>query len=230
MKGFNQIPGLNFNDMFSPVVKMPTVRLMLCLALHFNWEVQQLDVKNAFLHSFVTEQIFMAQPPGFVDPNYPHYVCQLRKALYGLRQSPRVWYSRFSSFLIQHSFALCQMDTSIFVRHAHQSITILLVYDDDILVISNDTKYIQDLLKTLSTNFDMRHLGSMNHFLGLEVQHSPQGIVFSQAAYAQLVLHKAGMLNCKECATPISTKKSVEIESDKMFSDPAFYRSIVGTL
>lgn len=228
-KGFNQIPRLYFNDTFSLVVKMSTVRLILFLALHFKWPVQQLDVKNAFLHGFVFEQIFVTQQPGFINPNYPNHVYKLWKALYGLQQAPRAWYSRFSTFLIQQGFVICQTDTSLFVRHCARSITILLVYVDDILVTGNDQKFISDLLQLLSSCFDMRHLGLMKHFLGLEVEHHPNGMVFSQANYAKFILEKAGMLNCKECTSPLFTKK-VTPSTENKYYDPSFYKSLVGAL
>lgn len=98
-KGYLQQPGVDFQDTFSPVVKLPTVRLVISLALHFNWPIHQLDVCNAFLHGHINEEIYMRQPPGFVDPAHPGYVCRLQKAIYGLRQAPRAWYEKFSSFL-----------------------------------------------------------------------------------------------------------------------------------
>lgn len=90
-KGFNQRLDLDFHDTFSPVTKMTTIRLVLSLALHFSWKIQQLDVKNAFPHGFIAEDIYMEQPSGYIDPNYPNHVCHLRKAIYSLRQAPRVW-------------------------------------------------------------------------------------------------------------------------------------------
>lgn len=100
-KGFNQKPGLDFDETFSPVVKVSTIRLVLSIAINNDWPVRQLDVKNAFLHGILSEEVFMKQPPGFVDPAHPHYVCKLHKAIYGLRQAPRAWFDGFSSFLLE---------------------------------------------------------------------------------------------------------------------------------
>ena len=88
-QGFTQQPGLDFFDTFSPVIKMTTIRLILIISLHFKWDIQQLDVKNAFLHGLIDENIFMQQPRGFIDPTYPNHVCHIRKAIYSLRQAPR---------------------------------------------------------------------------------------------------------------------------------------------
>lgn len=93
-KGFQQIAGLDFDETFSPVIKASTVRIILAIAVHFNWEVRQMDINNAFLNGYLKETIFMPQPEGFVDPNKPLYVCKLTKAIYGLKQAPRAWFDR----------------------------------------------------------------------------------------------------------------------------------------
>jgi hypothetical protein len=95
-KGFNQEPGLDYGDTFSPVVKPATVRLVLALAAHFNWPLRQLDVKNAFMHDILQEEVYMSQPPDFEDLQHPHLVCKLHKSLYGLKQTPRVWNDQFT--------------------------------------------------------------------------------------------------------------------------------------
>lgn len=109
---------------------MTTIRLILSLALHFGWNIQQPDVKNAFLHGLLSET--MTQPPGFINKLFPTHVCKLKKAIFGLHQAPRSWYSRFSRFLINHGFKVFYTDNSLFVRFQDHSIIILLIYVDDI--------------------------------------------------------------------------------------------------
>lgn len=113
-KGFKQHYGLDYEDTFSPVVKAATTRLIMSLAVSNNWSIRQLDVQNAFLHSVLEEEVFMRQPPGYEDPNYPHGVCKLDKSLYGLKQAPRAWYSRLSDKLLRLSFQASKADTSLF--------------------------------------------------------------------------------------------------------------------
>ncbi|CAL2277595.1 unnamed protein product [Prunus armeniaca] len=103
-KGFHQQPGIDYTETFSPVVKLATIRTILSLAVSRRWSLGQLDVKNAFLHGFLNENVYRTQPLGFVDLARPHYVCKLHKALYGLKQAPRAWFHRISTFLLSFGF------------------------------------------------------------------------------------------------------------------------------
>jgi hypothetical protein len=99
-KGFKQRYGIDYEDTFSPVVKVTTIWLVLSVVVSRNWSLHQLDVQNAFLHGVLEEKVYMKQPPGFHDASHPGYICKLDKALYGLKQAPRTWYSRLSTKLV----------------------------------------------------------------------------------------------------------------------------------
>lgn len=131
-------------------------------------------MSNAFLHSKLEEDVFMAQPPGFEDSHFPTYVCKLNKALYGLKQAPGAWFSTFSSFLLTLGFVNSHCDHSLFIQASASSLTYLLVCVDDILVTGNSPSYIQSLISQLHSAFSLKELGSLSYFLGILVSsHSP---------------------------------------------------------
>ncbi|CAL5322875.1 unnamed protein product [Camellia sinensis] len=229
-KGFLQEHGIDFQDTFSPVAKQPTIRILLCLALHSNWSLKQLDISNAFLHGRLEEEVYMVQPPGFVDPSHPQLVCKLHKALYGLKQAPRAWYSTFSSFLLSQGFVMSQCDHSLFVHKTSSTITYLLIYVDDILLTGNDSVYLQSLLTHMHQAFSLKELGSLSYFLGISVTSSSLGFFLSQHKYASELLVKAGMVACKPCATPVSSKPSSSAADVLPCSNPFLYRSLIGGL
>ena len=105
-KGFKQRYGLDYEDTFSPVIKPTTIRLLLSLAITRGWFLRQLDVQNAFLHGVLEEEVYMRQPPGFVDPARPHHLCRLVEALYGLKQATRAWYDCLQDFLLKQGFEI----------------------------------------------------------------------------------------------------------------------------
>ena len=116
-KGFHQQHGHDFTEMFSPVIKPTTVRTVLHLAVTKGWTLRQIDVNNAFLQGPLDEEVYVTQPPGFVDQDRPHYVCRLKKALYGLKQAPRAWYQELRSYLLTQGFLNSTADTSLFTYH-----------------------------------------------------------------------------------------------------------------
>ncbi|KAL8103846.1 hypothetical protein AgCh_028150 [Apium graveolens] len=169
-KGFNQRPGIDFSETFSPVINPTTVRLMLSLAITNGWKICQLDVNNAFLQGTLSEDVYMAQPPGFVDNDKPSYICKLKKSIYGLRQSPRVWYQEFRSYLLFHGFHNSIADSSLFIYRQHNKTFYVLVYVDDIIVTGPSPTDIQDFISQLGARSSLKDLGDLTYFLGVEVQ------------------------------------------------------------
>jgi histone deacetylase 1/2 len=136
-KGFKQSYGLDYEDTFSPVVKIATIRLVLSISVSRGWSLRQLDVKNVFLHGILEEDVYMKQPPGFESSANPNYICKLDKALYGLKHAPRAWYSRLSFKLSTLGFVPSKADTSLFLFAKSGIIIFLLIYVDDIIVTSS---------------------------------------------------------------------------------------------
>ena len=158
---------MNYFDTFSPVVKSYTIRLILALAISFQWPVRQLDVENAFLNGDLQDEVFIAWPQGFVHPQYPHYVCKLHKALYGLKQAPRAWFQKLRVALVDYGFQSSRTDTSLFIHHTASDILILLIYMDDILVTGSNPKLVSHFISYLHDKFALRDLGPLSYFLGI---------------------------------------------------------------
>ncbi|XP_022004529.1 uncharacterized mitochondrial protein AtMg00810-like [Helianthus annuus] len=171
----------------------------------------------------------MEQPPGFVDSAHPHHVCRLQKALYGLKQAPYAWFQRLSSFLLQNGFTCSKSDTSLFIFKKDHMLIYLLVYVGDIIITGNDIGFIQAFISRLNKEFSLKDLGPLGYFLGLEVTHQSSGLFLSQAKYAHDILARAGLLDSKPAATPLSTSETFT-STGVPFHDATLYRSLVGAL
>jgi histone deacetylase 1/2 len=148
------------------VVKPTTVWLILSIAVSRGWQLRQVDVQNAFLHGDIQEEVYMYQPPGYVDQNFPHRVCRLQKSLYGLKQSPRAWYSKLSSKLQSLGFVPSKANTSLFVFIRRQVIIYMLIYVDDIIITGSCKQAVDRLMDQLHSSFAIKDLGKLSFFLG----------------------------------------------------------------
>ncbi|PKU83192.1 Retrovirus-related Pol polyprotein from transposon TNT 1-94 [Dendrobium catenatum] len=229
-KGFHQELGVDFHETFSPVAKIQTIRIFIILALTNRWQIRQLDVSNAFLHGKLTETVFMAQPPGFTDPNYPTHVCRLNKAIYGLKQAPRQWYSTFTDRLIKWGFTRSNADTSLFIYSNSGTHMFLLIYVDDILLMGNNASIQQQLLSDLQGTFQLKHLGNLHNFLGLQFNPDKSGYLVHQTSYVNTILQRAGKVNCKPLSTQMTSKAADHSDDALPFTDPPLYRHLVGSL
>ncbi|WVZ90344.1 hypothetical protein U9M48_036653 [Paspalum notatum var. saurae] len=229
LRGFTQQPGVDFDEMFSPVVKPATIRTVLSLALSNNWPVHQLDVKNAFLHGTLSETVFCSQPTGFVDAAHPNHVCRLNKSLYGLKQAPRAWYSCFAAHLKTLGFIEAKSDTSLFIYRRDSGTAYLLLYVDDIVLTASSASLLRQLLTALQASFPMKDLGPLQHFLGIAATRSSSGMILSQRQYILNILERAGMTACKPCTTPVDTQAKLSSDGAPV-ADPTMYRSLVGAL
>ena len=231
-KGYTQIYSLDYCDTFSPVAKVTSIRLFLSLAALFHWPLHQLDIKNAFLHGDLQEEVYMEQPPGFVaQGGMSGMVCRLKKALYGLKQSPRVWFGRFSAVVVDFGLAQSSTNHSLFYRITESGRRILLlVYVDDIVITGDDMDGIALLKSHLHRQFHTKDLGPLKYFLGIEVARSKQGIYISQRKYVLDMLEETGMLGCKHVDTPMDPNVKLLPNQGELFSDVRRYRRLVGKL
>ena len=224
-KGYTQTQGLDYGETFAPMAKFNTVRVLIALAAKCNWDILQLDVKNAFLHGELEEEVYMQPPPGYPLSNQPNQVCKLKKALYGLKQSPRAWFSCFTNAMIDLNYHQARGDHALFVKHDGRSgaVTILLVYVDDILITGGDIEEIHKLTEALSGQFEMKQLGPLKYFLGIEVAYSKEGLSLSQHKYTLDLLQETGQLGCKPTTTPLDINVKIGKGDDGAAIDKAFY-------
>ena len=149
-----------------------------------------MDVKNDFLNGELSDEVCMKLPPGYSHPpGFPHRVCRLQWALYGLKQAPRAWFAKFSSTISQHGYSGSSFDTTLFMRRSNHGITILLLYVDVMIIIGDDMQGIQDLKYFLGHQFEMKDLGPLNYFLGLEVSSSTDGNYLTHAKYTSDLIY-----------------------------------------
>ena len=142
---------------------------MFSIAVSRNWKIHQLDIHSAFLNYVLTEEVYIKQPPGFVDSAFPSHVCWLYKSLYGLKQAPRAWYTHLSDFLISIGFTASKVNTSLFILSIGADIFYLLVYVDNILLTSSNSLMLHHLIQLLSLEFKLHDFGVVHYFLGIEV-------------------------------------------------------------
>ena len=227
-KGYTQTYGIDYQETFAPVAKMNTVRVILSLAVNLDWPLRQFDVKNAFLHGELTEEVFMDPPQGFTLEEGK--VCRLKKALYGLKQSPRAWFGRLSHAMEEYGFKQASADHTLFYKRNYNDITVLLVYVDDMIVTGNNKEEIENLRSYLAKEFEIKDLGTLKYFLGIEVSRSKQGLFLSQRKYTLELLAETGMSACEPIDTPIEVNHGLAFFSDQIPTNKERYQRIVGRL
>ena len=230
-KGYTQTYGIDYTETFAPVAKINTVRVLLSLAANLDWPLQQFDVKNAFLHGELTEEVYMDLPPGCMATEQQcHKVCRLKKSLYGLKQSPRAWFGRFTKAMKAFGYSQSNSDHTLFLKKQQGKITALIVYVDDMVVTGNDSEERKALQEYLSREFEMKDLGPLKYFLGIEVSRSKMGIFLSQRKYTLDLLHETGMSRCQPIDTPMEEGLKLQLEPDQTPVDKGRYQRLVGRL
>ncbi|CAL9011567.1 unnamed protein product [Prunus brigantina] len=178
-KSYTQTYEVDYLETFAPVAKLNTVRVLLSLAANRDWPLLQFDVKNTFLLGDLNDEIYMDFPPGFLVTSKEGVVCKLRKSLYGLKQSPRVWFGRFAASMKKFGYVQSNSDHTLFLKRYKGQLTALIIYVDDMIVIRDDLAEMQNLKKYLASKFKMKSLGDLKYFLGIEISISKHGIFLS---------------------------------------------------
>ncbi|GJT51217.1 putative RNA-directed DNA polymerase [Tanacetum coccineum] len=231
-KGCGQKEGIDYDEIFSPVVKMSTVRCFINMAVQNSWNISQLDVNNAFLYGDLNEDVYMIPPPGFFDKNDTR-VCKLVKSLYGLKQAPRQWNKKLVETLSKVGFLQSKNDHSLFTKHKDGMFLALLVYVDDIIITGNNNDEITKFKTYLNQKFKIKDLGELKFFLGIEVVKIKNGLCLNQRKYCIELLYEYGLLACKLVATPMPENGILahkETDNDKPLKDITSYQKIIGKL
>ncbi|GJU67807.1 putative ribonuclease H-like domain-containing protein [Tanacetum coccineum] len=168
--GYRQEEGVDYDKVFAPVARLKAIRLFLAYASFKGFTVYQMDVKNSFLYGTIIEEVYVKQPPGFVDPAHPNKVYKVVKALYGLHQAPRAWYERLSTFLLQHGYRRGAIDKTLFIKREKKDIILVQVYVDDIIFGSTKSSMVKELEEIMQKEFKISSMGELTFFLGLQVK------------------------------------------------------------
>ncbi|GKB07978.1 putative RNA-directed DNA polymerase [Tanacetum coccineum] len=205
-------------------------RVLISIAANKGWPLHQFDVKNAFLHKELKEEIYMEALRGFTVSFGEREVCLLKKSLYGLKQTPRAWFGRFTLAMKHYGFKQSNSDHTLFLKQRGNLITCLIIYVDDMIIIGNDKEEITKLKKNLFTEFEMKDLGRLKYFLGIEVLRSKQGIFMYQKKYVLDLLAEIGMVDCKPADTPMIVNQKLYMEKKARLADKGRYQRMVGKL
>lgn len=231
-KGYGQKEGVDYEETFSPVVKMGTVRCLISLVVQMDWKIFQMDINNAFLYGDLNEEVYMLPPPGFFNEG-DNKVCLLKKSLYGLKQALRQWNHKLSEALFEAGFEQYKNDHSLFIKAKDNTVLFLLVYVDDLVITGNSESEIESFKVFLKNKFKIKDLGELKYFLGIEVLKSKNGLCLNQRKYCLELLHEFGLLACKPVMTPLPENIVLahkESDDDKYLKNITNYQKLVGKL
>jgi hypothetical protein len=228
-KGYAQRHGVDYDEVFAPVARIETVRLLLALAAQSGWEVHHMDVKSAFLNGDLTETVFVQQPPGF-SVGSGGRVPKLKKALYGLKQAPRAWNAKLDKELVALGFEKSKLEHAVYRRSSKRSFLLVGVYVDDLVISGPSVNDIKQFKQEMQKKFSMSDLGLLSYYLGIEVKQSSKGITLCQSGYTAKILKSMGMFSCNPCATPMEVRLKLSKTKEGDVVETTAYRSIIGSL
>lgn len=233
-QGFSQKPGQDYFDTFAPVARISSIRTILAIAAVQDWELEQMDVDNAFLQSSVNEDIYVKQPEGYQrhGPNGEMLVCKLSKSLYGIKQAPRNWHKELDDWLKEYGLEPSAVDPCVYsLLFPGGDILVVVIYVDDAIIAGNSTERVQQFKDAISSRFRMKDLGRVQWILGCQVVRDRNAgtIVIKQPALIDRILEAWSMQDCKAVATPAEGFLSRLSDEEKGQPDGAF-QSIVGSL
>jgi hypothetical protein len=231
-KGYSQVEGLDFDEIYAPVARLESIRILLAYATYHGFKLYQMDVKSAFLNGPIKEEVYVEQPPGFEDSEYPSHVYKLSKALYGLKQAPRAWYECLRDFLLTNGFKVGKADPTLFTKTISKDLFICQIYVDDIIFGSTNKSYCEEFIRIMIQKFEMSMMGELKlkYFLGFQIKQLQEGTFICQTKYIHDILKKFGMKNAKPIKTPMGTNGHLDLDTRGKSVDQKVYRSMIGSL
>src|ERR1044072_6362112 len=230
-RGFMQQEGYDFTDVFAPVARFETVRILVSLASSNNWRLWQLDVKSAFLNGPLEEEVYVHQPPGFEVTGHENKVMKLHKSLYGLKHAPRAWNKRIDSFLTGTGFRKCIVEHRVYVKQVNEVVIMFIcLYVDDLVIIGASDHEIEKVKNDLKLEFEMSDLGELSYFLGIQFEKVENGIVMHQNKYMTEVLKRFNMAQCNPVNVPVETNLKLEAFEKEASVNETLFRQLVGCL
>ncbi|GJT27831.1 putative ribonuclease H-like domain-containing protein [Tanacetum coccineum] len=229
-QGHTQEEGIDYEEVFAPVARIEAIRLFLAYASYMGFIVYQMDVKSAFLYGTIDEEVYVMQPPGFQDPQFPHKVYKVVKAMYGLHQAPRTWYGTLSKYLLDNGFQRGTIDQTLFIKKHKREFLLVQVYVDDIIFGSSNLKLCREFEALMHDKFKMSAMGELSFFLGLQVLQKKDGIFLSQDKYVGDILKKFGFSDLRSANTPMDRENPWGKDGTGKDVDLHLYRSMIGSL
>jgi len=229
-QGYTQVEGLDFDETFAHVSRLESIRLLLGVACILKFKLFQMDVKSDSLNGYLNEEVYVEQPKGFIDPNFPDHVYKLKKALYGLKQAPRAWYERLIEFLIDQCYKKGGTDKTLFVKKDKGRLMITHIYVDDIVFGGMLNQMVQHFVHQMRSEFEMSLVGELTYFLGLQVKQMEDTIFISHSKHAKNIIKKFGLDNGSHKRTPITTHLKLSKDENGVAVDQSLYKSMIGSL
>ncbi|GJU77550.1 retrovirus-related pol polyprotein from transposon TNT 1-94 [Tanacetum coccineum] len=214
-QGYNQQEGIDYDETYAPVARLESIRILLAIACANDFKLYQMDVKSTFLNGFINEEVYVAQPPGFIDFQKPNYVYKLKKALYGLKQALKAWYDKLKAFLIKHEYSIGIVDNTLFTKKSKSHLIIVQIYVDDIIFGSTIQNLCDDFSKIMHDEFEMSMMGELNFFLGLQIKQMEDRIFFNQSKYIKEMLKKFRLEDSKPNLDAMSRDQLTKAEADR---------------
>jgi hypothetical protein len=205
-KGFRLVQGVDYDETFSLVAMLKSIWIILAIAAYFDYEIWHVDVKTAFLNGNLTENVYMTQPEGFVDPTNARKVCKLQKSIYGLKQTSRSWNLRFDEVIKGFGFIQSEEESCVYKKASGSSVVFLILYVDDILLIGNNIPMLEAAKTSLKNSLSMKDLGEAAYILGVKIYRDrSKGLIgLSQDTYIDKVLNRFNMEEAKKGFLPMS--------------------------